>query len=188
MKTALRQGSIDGSRAAGSGHSAPHISLARGEGPRTRLHSVLSVFQLATVAVVLRNILKPCLATFSATSRKSEQRCVLDLARNSSTRRCPMLKPLQQRSEWEGRASGRQRRPQHSIRTGSGNHASQVAMHRGSEHAMRGRAGKGSAGQGATEATGGRQRRRRLTSCLAACSLPPHPRNLLLVVAPCCRR
>lgn len=56
-----------------------------------------SAFQLATVAVVLRNILNPTFATFSAVSRKSEQRWVLLLARNSSINRCPMLKPLHDR-------------------------------------------------------------------------------------------
>jgi hypothetical protein len=70
---------------------------------------VPSAFQLVTVAVVLRNILNPCFATFSATSRKSEQRCVFDLARNSSTRRCPMLKPLQTWKQEEINSKGSNR-------------------------------------------------------------------------------
>lgn len=87
----------------------------------TRLHSVPSAFQLATVAVVFRNILKPTcaaakaqppdmccappciigggsreraavtLATRSTVSRKSPHLPVFDFARNSSMSLIPML-------------------------------------------------------------------------------------------------
>ena len=65
---------------------------------RTRLHSVPSAFQLVTVAVVLRNMRKPWVASLSAASRNDPHRGVLVLARNSSIRRCPMLCPLQRQS------------------------------------------------------------------------------------------
>lgn len=67
--------------------SAPHNPAPQ----RTRLHSVPSAFQLVTVAVVPRNILKACLAILSAASLKSAHRAVLLFARNSSISRCPML-------------------------------------------------------------------------------------------------
>lgn len=53
----------------------------------TMRHSVPSGFQEVTVAVVLRNILKPTLAILSAVSRKSVHLVVLVLARYSSMSR-----------------------------------------------------------------------------------------------------
>ena len=88
---------------------------------RTKVHSVVSAFQLVTSAQTPRNILNPtctylvvyfwqlnqalekAVLTFAMTShvsRKSEQRDVIpDFAKNSSTIRCPMLYPLLSQQE-----------------------------------------------------------------------------------------